>query len=124
MLQLDLKRVQLRKCHEPDSVCVEVAVRARLTDRRSGQVIYEATPVYTSPEAVPTGGYALQPAGYAPLPHHALWETPAATPAQGHVIEAICAGDGLALFRSELDKGLRAIADSIAADLTSGERSR
>jgi hypothetical protein len=117
VLKIDLRRVLLRKCREPESVCVEVAAHARLTETASGAVVYDATHVYTSADAVPTGGYPPRPFGTAPLLNHLAWETPVDGPSPCFGLEAICGRAGLERFRAELDKGLGAIAARIAGDL-------
>ncbi len=117
VLRIELRRVMLRKCREPEAVCVEVAAHARLTETASGAVVYDATHVYTSADAVPTGGYPPRPFGTAPLLHHLAWEMPVDGPSPCFGLEAICGKPGLERFRAELDKGLGAIAARIAGDL-------
>jgi len=117
VLRIDLRRVLLRKCREPESVCVEVAAHTRLTETASGAVVYDAIHVYTSADAVPTGGYPPRPFGTAPLLNHLAWETPVDGPAPCFGLDAICGRPGLERFRAELDKGLDAIAARIAGDL-------
>lgn len=124
LLRLNIQRILLRNCQEPYSVCVEIAVRAHLLDRHSGQVIYDATYLYTSPKRDPTGSeadhhpiYGRQAWGYQPWPYHAIWERPVPRAADCYPIEALCENDGVSLFRSELEKAVAEIIKAVKTDL-------
>ena len=123
-IQADIHRVQLRKCLDAGSYCMEIGVRMRAFAGTRHFPVFDKSYLYSNPIVVPDGGYARHPwswFGSVHKPWEALVEAQTSTCRD---ISAYCGDDGRALLAAELKRGLDAIAGEFVRDLSNAEQQR
>lgn len=115
VLRAEVKRVQLRKCREPETLCVELVVRAHIVNPATETRIYDTTYLYSNLSRVPDAGV-----GYGPSPSHAAWERPISWSSECRNIAAYCGENGRALVKKELSSGIDFIVTNLIRDLGLG----
>jgi hypothetical protein len=116
-LEVSLQRVGLQRCAGAGRMCVEVAARARLTERATGAVLDDHTFLYTSRSRI--SEQPLRLAVVAGYPRHSLKRLPheveTATSSECLHIDAYCGEGGSARLKADVAAGLQQISQEIAA---------
>jgi hypothetical protein len=95
-----IQRIALRHCQvASQTLCVDVAVRARVIEARSNNAMYDAVLLYGREELQP---YELRA--------YSSESTP------GHEVESICGENGIETFHGEIARALDAIVDGLVGD--------
>ena len=107
VLSASVERVHLRECREHETLCVEIAMRLRLSERATGTVLLDERLAYAGP-------YPQQD----PMPFGSrIYERTVAPSSLCTALADWCGSDGPQFLVTEIERGLQAIATQFAHDV-------
>ncbi len=107
VLTASVERIHLRECREHETLCVEIAMRLRLSERATGAVLLDERLAYASP-------YPQQD----PMPFGSrIYERTVAPYSLCTALADWCGSDGPQFLVTEIERGLQAIATQFAHDV-------
>jgi hypothetical protein len=108
VLSASVERVHLRECREHETLCVEIAMRLRLSERATGTVLLDERLAYAGP-------YPQQD----PMPFGSrIYERTVAPYSLCAALADWCGSDGPQFLVTEIERGLQAIATKFAQGVT------
>jgi hypothetical protein len=107
VLTASVERIHLRECREHETLCVEIAMRLRLSERATGTVLLDERLAYASPYPQP------DPMKYGSR----IYERTVAPYALCTALADWCGADGPQFLVTEIERGLQAIATRFAHDV-------
>jgi hypothetical protein len=107
VLSASVERIHLRECREHETLCVEIAMRLRLSERATGTVLLDERLAYAGP-------YPQQD----PMPFGSrIYERTVAPYSLCTALADWCGSDGPQFLVTEIERGLQAIATQFAHDV-------
>ena len=107
VLSASVERIHLRECREHETLCVEIAMRLRLSERATGTVLLDERLAYASPYPQP------DPMKYGSR----IYERTVAPTSLCTALADWCGSDGPQFLVTEIERGLQAIATTFAHDV-------
>jgi hypothetical protein len=107
VLSASVERIHLRECREHETLCVEIAMRLRLSERATGAVLLDERLAYAGPypqsDPMPFGSR--------------IYERTVAPNSLCTALADWCGSDGPQFLVTEIERGLQAIATQFAHDV-------